>query len=132
VQAVLLGIAFIVGVQNIVFWTVVTFIASMLPLVGALIIWLPALIYLLVVAQPVAALALFIFGAIVISTVDNLLRPMVLRRGAQLSPVLTIIGIFGGIALFGFVGLFVGPIVLGVTKLIVEIFVREYTAPRAI
>jgi len=110
----------------------VTFIASMLPLVGALIIWLPALIYLLVVAQPVAALALFIFGAIVISTVDNLLRPMVLRRGAQLSPVLTIIGIFGGIALFGFVGLFVGPIVLGVTKLIVEIFVREYTAPRAI
>ena len=55
----MLGIAFIVGVQNIVFWTVVTFIASMLPLVGALIIWLPALIYLLVVAQPVAALALF-------------------------------------------------------------------------
>jgi len=50
-----------------------------------------------------------------------------MRRGAQLSPVLTILGIFGGIALFGFVGLFVGPIILGVTKLIIEIFVQEYS-----
>jgi predicted PurR-regulated permease PerM len=128
VQAVLLGIAFVlVGFQNVVFWTVVTFIASMLPLIGASIIWLPAAIYLLVISgQPVAAGALTLFGAVVISTVDNILRPMVMRRGAQLSPVLTILGIFGGVALFGFVGLFIGPIVLGVTKLIIEIFVREY------
>jgi predicted PurR-regulated permease PerM len=129
VQAVLLGIAFVlVGIQNVVFWTVVTFVAALLPLVGASIIWIPASIYLLVVDQPFAAVALIIFGAVVVSTVDNILRPMVMQRGAQLSPVLTIIGIFGGIALFGFVGLFVGPIVLGVTKLIIEVFVREYPA----
>jgi predicted PurR-regulated permease PerM len=126
VQAVLLGIAFVfVGLQNVVFWTVVTFVAALLPLVGASIIWLPASIYFLIVGRPVAAIALFVFGAVVISTVDNILRPMVMRRGAQLSPVLTILGIFGGIALFGFVGLFVGPIILGVTKLIIELFVRE-------
>lgn len=129
VQAVLLGIAFVlVGIQNVVFWTVVTFIAALLPLVGASIIWLPAGLYFLVIGQPVAAVALFVFGAVVISTVDNILRPMVMRRGAQLSPVLTILGIFGGIALFGFVGLFVGPIVLGVTKLLVEMVVQEYPA----
>jgi predicted PurR-regulated permease PerM len=128
VQAVLLGVAFmILGIQNVVFWTVVTFVAALLPLVGASIIWLPATIYFLIVGQPVAAVALAVFGAVVISTVDNILRPMVMRRGAQLSPVLTILGIFGGIALFGFVGLFVGPIILGVTKLIIEIFVREYS-----
>ncbi|WP_253737291.1 AI-2E family transporter [Halohasta salina] len=126
VQAVLLGIAFVlVGLQNVVFWTVVTFVAALLPLVGASIIWLPASVYFLVVGRPVAAVALAVFGAVVISTVDNVLRPMVMRRGAQLSPVLTILGIFGGIALFGFVGLFVGPIVLGVTKLLVEMVVRE-------
>jgi len=68
---------------------------------------------------------LAVFGAVVISTVDNILRPMVMRRGAQLNPVLTILGIFGGLALFGFVGLFVGPIILGVTKLLVEMVVRE-------
>ena len=128
VQATLLGIAFVfLGIQNVVFWTVVTFVAALLPLVGASIIWLPAAVYFLVIGRPVAAVALIVFGAVVISTVDNILRPMVMRRGAQLSPVLTILGIFGGIALFGFVGLFIGPIVLGVTKLIVELFVREYS-----
>ncbi|MFD1641530.1 AI-2E family transporter [Halohasta litorea] len=126
VQAILLGIVFVLlGIQNVVFWTVVTFVAALLPLVGASIIWLPAVVYFLIVDRLVAAVALLVFGAVVISTVDNILRPMVMRRGAQLSPVLTILGIFGGIALFGFVGLFVGPIVLGVTKLLVEMLVRE-------
>jgi predicted PurR-regulated permease PerM len=131
-QAVLLGVAFLVlGLGNVVFWIVTTFVAAMIPLIGASIIWIPGSIYLLVVGRPVPALALFVFGAVVISTVDNILRPMVMRRGTQLSPVVTIVGIFGGIALFGFVGLFIGPIVLGMMKLIIDIFVREYpqTAP---
>lgn len=133
VQAALLGVAFVlVGIQNVVFWTVVTFVAALLPLVGASIIWLPAGGYFLLVGRPVAAVALLGFGAVVISTVDNVLRPMVMRRGAQLSPVLTILGIFGGLALFGFVGLFVGPIVLGVTKLVVELFAREYAGSRGV
>ncbi|KYH27367.1 putative inner membrane protein [Halalkalicoccus paucihalophilus] len=126
-QAVLLGVVFVVlGLGNVVFWIVTTFIAAMIPLLGASIVWIPASIYLLVVGRPLSAIALFVFGALVISTVDNLLRPMVMRRGTQLSPVLTIIGIFGGIALFGFVGLFIGPIVLGITKLLIELLVREY------
>lgn len=129
-QAVLLGVAFLVlGLGNVVFWIVTTFVAAMIPLVGASIIWIPGSIYLLVVGRPVPALALFVFGAVVISTVDNILRPMVMRRGTQLSPVVTIVGIFGGIALFGFVGLFIGPIVLGMMKLIIDIFVREYSEP---
>jgi predicted PurR-regulated permease PerM len=125
-QAVLLGVAFLVlGLGNVVFWIVTTFIAAMVPLLGASIIWIPASIYLLAIGRPVPAIALFVFGAVAISTVDNLLRPMVMKRGTQLSPVITIIGIFGGIALFGFVGLFIGPIVLGMTKLIIEILVQE-------
>jgi predicted PurR-regulated permease PerM len=129
-QAVLLGVAFLVlGLGNIVFWIVTTFVAAMIPLVGASIIWIPGSIYLLVVGRPVPALALFVFGAVIISTVDNILRPIVMRRGTQLSPVVTIVGIFGGIALFGFVGLFIGPIVLGMMKLIIDIFVREYREP---
>ncbi|ADJ15849.1 AI-2E family transporter [Halalkalicoccus jeotgali] len=128
-QAVLLGVAFLVlGLGNVVFWIVTTFIAAMVPLLGASIVWIPASIYLFVVGRPVPAVALFVFGAIAISTVDNILRPMVMRRGAQLSPVLTIIGIFGGIAVFGFVGLFIGPVVLGLTKLLIELLVREYPA----
>jgi predicted PurR-regulated permease PerM len=126
-QAVLLGVAFFVlGLGNVVFWTVTTFVAALIPLVGASIVWVPASIYLLVVSRPVSAVALFVFGALAISTVDNVLRPMVMRRGTQLSPVVTIVGIFGGLALFGFVGLFIGPIVLGMMKLIIDVVVREY------
>ncbi|XVH32225.1 AI-2E family transporter [Haloferacaceae archaeon DSL9] len=126
-QAVLLGVAFLVlGFGNVIFWVVTTFVAAMIPLVGASIIWFPASIYLFIVGRPVPAIVLLVFGAVVISTVDNILRPIVMRRGTQLSPVITIIGIFGGIALFGFVGLFIGPIVLGMMKLIIDIWVREY------
>jgi len=81
-QAVLLGVAFLVlGLGNVVFWIVTTFVAAMIPLVGASIIWLPASAYLLIIGRPVPAVVLLAFGAIVISTVDNLLRPMVMRRG---------------------------------------------------
>lgn len=128
VQAVLLGIAFsFAGVSNVVFWTVTAFIAAMIPIIGTSIVYIPAAAYLLIVGRLLPAIAVLLFGVLVISTVDNILRPMVMRRGAQLNPVFTIIGIFGGIALFGVVGLFVGPIVLGVTKLVVEILVREYS-----
>jgi predicted PurR-regulated permease PerM len=130
VQAVLIGAAFLVlGLSNIVFWVVTTFIAAMIPLIGATIVWIPAPGYLALTGDFVPAIALFAFGAVVISSVDNVLRPLVMRRGAQLSPALTIVGIFGGIALFGFIGLFVGPIVLGMMKLIIDIWVREYPEP---
>ncbi len=129
-QAVLLGVLFLaLGLGNVIFWIVTTFVAAMIPLVGASIVWLPASIYLFVIGRPIPAIVLLAFGALVISTVDNILRPIVMRRGTQLSPVITIIGIFGGIALFGFVGLFIGPIVLGMMKLIIDIWVREYPEP---
>ncbi|WP_440764750.1 AI-2E family transporter [Natronorubrum sp. DTA7] len=127
-QAVLIGTAFLVlGFSNIVFWVVTTFVAAMIPLVGATIVWIPASGYLLLTGDLVPAIALFAFGAVVISSVDNILRPLVMRRGAELSPALTIVGIFGGIALFRFIGLFVGPIVLGMMELIIDIWVREYS-----
>jgi len=129
-QALLLGVAFLVlSLGNVVFWTVTAFVLALVPLVGASLVWIPASIYLFVVGRPIAAAVLFVFGAIVISTVDNILRPKVMRRGTQLSPVITIVGIFGGIALFGFVGLFIGPIILGMLKLLIEILVREYPEP---
>jgi predicted PurR-regulated permease PerM len=115
----------VLGLSNIVFWVVTTFVAAMIPLVGATIVWIPAAGYLALTGDFVPAIALFAFGAVVISSVDNVLRPLVMRRGAQLSPALTIVGIFGGIALFGFVG----PSVLGMMNLIIDIWVREYPEP---
>lgn len=127
VQAVLTGIGLLaVGVPNAVFWTIITFILSLLPIIGASVVWIPASIYLLVVGRPVAALGLFVYGMIVVSLSDNYLRPLVVDRGARINPSVVVIGIFGGLVVFGFMGIFFGPIVLGGFKIAVEVFFEEY------
>ncbi|WP_436926607.1 AI-2E family transporter [Halosimplex amylolyticum] len=125
-QAVLtvLGLL-VVGFDNIVFWGVLTFVLSLLPLIGASLVWIPAVAYLAITGQTVAAAGLAVYGAVVVSGSDNVVRPLAMRRGARLNPALLVLGIFGGIAVFGFLGLFVGPVVLGLLKAIVELLAAE-------
>ncbi|WP_435154955.1 AI-2E family transporter [Haladaptatus sp. DFWS20] len=130
VQGVLTGIGlFIAGVPGVVFLTVVTTLLSLLPLIGASVVWLPASAYLFFANRPVAAAFLFVYGTLVISLSDNYLRPVVSGHEARLNPGLLVVGIFGGVYTFGFMGLFFGPIVLGVFRSLVTVFAREY-APR--
>ncbi len=127
VQGVLTGVGlFAVGFSNVVFWTVMTTVLSLLPLIGASVVWIPAAAYLFVVGQLPQAIGLFAWGTLVVSLSDNYLRPMVGGHEAKLNPGLFIIGIFGGVVAFGFMGLFFGPILLGILKVLVEVFVREY------
>ncbi|GAA0228153.1 AI-2E family transporter [Haladaptatus pallidirubidus] len=130
VQGILTGIGLaIAGVPGVVFWTAVTTFLSLLPIIGASVVWLPASAYLFVVNHPISALFLFVYGTLVISLSDNYLRPVVSGREARLNPGLLVVGIFGGVYAFGFMGLFFGPIVLGVFRSLVTVFAREY-APR--
>ncbi|PSQ26301.1 AI-2E family transporter [Halobacteriales archaeon QS_8_65_32] len=126
VQGILTGIGFLaLGIDNVVFWTVVTVILALLPLIGASVIWIPASGYLLVVGRPVAAVALFAYGALVVSLSDNYLRPMVGGREANLNPALFVLGIFGGLVALGFMGLFFGPVIVGTLKVLVELATDE-------
>ncbi|MFC6835129.1 AI-2E family transporter [Halomarina ordinaria] len=126
VQGLLTGIGFYaVGFSDVVFWTVVTFGLSLLPLIGASVVWLPASLYLVVTGQPVPGAALFAYGALVVSLSDNYLRPVVGGREANLNPGLFLLGIFGGLALLGVMGLFFGPVLLGMAKRIAEVTARE-------
>lgn len=128
VQGVLTGIGLaIIGFPNLIFWSVVTVILSLLPLIGASVVWIPAAGYLFIAGRPVAAVLLFVYGATVVSLSDNYLRPMVGGREAGLNPGLFVLGIFGGLFVFGFMGVFFGPIVLGVLKVVVELFAREHS-----
>ncbi|WP_459191883.1 AI-2E family transporter [Halosimplex sp. J119] len=127
-QAVLTVLALVVvGFDNIVFWGVLTFVLSLLPLIGASFVWIPAAVYLAITGQTVAAAGLAVYGAVVVSGSDNVVRPLAMRRGARLNPALLVLGIFGGIAVFGFLGLFVGPVVLGLTKTVVELLAADRT-----
>ena len=124
VQGLLTGLVFaLVGVPNVVFWTVVTTLLSLLPLIGASVVWIPMAAFLFVSGRPVDAAVVFVLGAGVISLSDNYLRPVLTGHEAHVSPGLMVVGIFGGVLAFGFVGLFVGPIVLAFAAVLVETIV---------
>lgn len=126
VQAVLTVLAFaVLGFDDLVFWTIATFVLSLLPLIGASIVWIPAVIYLVLVGSVPSAVGLFVYGSIVVSGSDNFIRPLAMQQGAELNSGLLVLGIFGGVSLFGFIGLFVGPVLLGLSKALVELLAAE-------
>lgn len=116
-QGVLTGVGlFAVGISNVVLWTLVTTVLSLLPLIGAFVVWFPAAVYLLAVGEVVRGSFLLVYGLTIVSLSDNYLRPLVVDRSAHLNPAVIILGLFGGVYAFGVMGLFFGPVVLGVLK----------------
>ncbi|WP_331235935.1 AI-2E family transporter [Natronorarus salvus] len=129
IQAVLLGAGlYLLDVPGVVLLTVATFVLALLPLVGAFAVWVPVSIYLLVLGRPGAAAILAVYGAIV-SASDLYLRPAIIGKSGTLSSGVIVVGIFGGVAVFGAVGLFVGPVIIGSVKVVLELFSR--TTPHA-
>ncbi|MFC7204535.1 AI-2E family transporter [Haloferax namakaokahaiae] len=132
VQAILTVLGFLViGFDNLIFWGVATFTLSLLPVIGASIVWIPAVVYLVFVGSIPEAVGLLIYGSLIISGSDNIIRPLAMERGAKLNSGVLILSIFGGVAVFGFVGLFVGPVVIGLTKTIIELLADERADPRS-
>jgi len=126
-QGLLGGVAlWAAGIPSVVFWTFVMIVLALLPLIGAFLVWGPAALYLAVIGDPVSATFLVLYGILVVSTVDNFARPLVIDKRAHLNPGLILVGVFGGVYVLGFVGLFVGPIVLGIFAAMVVTFVEEY------
>lgn len=127
VQAVMLGIGLaIIGVPAVTFLTVATFVLTLLPLVGAFGVWIPAAAYLLGIGRPTASALLTVYGMLV-SLSDSYLRPAMIGRTSAFNSAIVVVGIFGGLVVFGAVGLFIGPVVLGGAKLILDCFARERT-----
>jgi predicted PurR-regulated permease PerM len=127
IQAVLLGVGLAVaGLPSVIFLTVATFVLTLLPLVGAFGVWIPAAVYLVAVGRPLVAAAIVVYG-LLITFSDTYLRPALIGRTGALNSAIIVIGIFGGLVVFGTVGLFVGPVALGGAKLVFDCFARERT-----
>lgn len=125
IQAVALGVGlWLLGFENVFFLTVLTFILALLPLVGAFLVWVPLVFYLLAVGDTTGAAILFVYGTIV-SMSDFYTRPIVIGHSAALNAAIIVVGVFGGIVAFGAIGLLVGPVVLGGAKIFVEVLIRE-------
>ncbi len=124
IQAVALGVAFLLlGFNNVVLLTVLTFILAMLPLVGAFVVWLPLVGYLFVLGRPTAGAALFVFGTLV-SVSDFYTRPVIIGHSGALNSAVIVVGVFGGLVVFGPVGLLIGPVILGAAKIALETLVH--------
>lgn len=103
----------VAGVPQPVLLGVVTGVISIFP-VGAPLVWIPASLWLFTQGQTGWGVFMALYGMLVISTVDNIIRPWAIARGARLPLLLTLVGAVGGIFAFGFLGLFLGPVVLAV------------------
>jgi predicted PurR-regulated permease PerM len=127
VQGVVAGLGLIVvGIPNAVFWTVVMVILALLPVIGAFMVLGPAAIWLAASGDVFAAGALAVYGTIIVGIMDDFLRPIVVNRRTDISPAVILLGVIGGLSVFGFIGLFIGPIVLGVLKACLVVFDDYY------
>lgn len=123
VQGALGGVLFwLLGIGAPVLWGLVMAFLSLLPMVGAWLVWVPAGLYLLLRAEYLKAFILFAVGILVISTIDNILRPYLVSGHAQMNGLLVFISILGGVVAFGLVGLLLGPILVALGATVIEYY----------
>lgn len=128
-QGALGGLIFwLLGIPGAVVWGVIMALLSLIPLVGAFLIWGPVAIYLFAVGEWVQGLILVGFGAGVIGLVDNFLRPILVGRDTKLPDYIVLLSTLGGITLFGMNGFVVGPLIAALFVAFWEIFMREFNA----
>ncbi len=99
------------GIEAALLWGVVMTFLSMLPAIGAAIVWVPAAIWLFLIGSWVKGILMVVIGAFVIGLIDNLLRPPLVGQGTRLPDYVVLISTVGGIALFGLSGFVIGPLI---------------------
>jgi predicted PurR-regulated permease PerM len=116
VQGVLVGIGFaLVGLPSPVVFGAIAAVASLIPFVGTALVWVPAVGVLFLQGRWVAALVLAVWSVAVVSSADNVVRPLFISGRAQISTLPVFLGLLGGVTAFGPIGLVVGPVVVALT-----------------
>jgi predicted PurR-regulated permease PerM len=129
VQGFLVGVGFaIAGLPSPVVFGVLAAILALLPAGGAAIVWIPSVLYLAAVGRWGMAIFMLIWG-VIISTSDNFMRPILISRYAPVSAFMVFVGVVGGIAAFGAIGIVVGPVFLALVAAILEYFDQKVIEP---
>ncbi len=126
-QAALAGLAFwVLGVRFPVLLTFATAFMALIPFAGAAGIWLPVSLYMLFKVSVTKGIILLVWGGLVVSMVDNFLRPILISDKAKLPILLLFLGILGGLQTYGFIGLLVGPLMIATVLAFVKIYQTQY------
>jgi len=118
----------IVGLPNVLVWGVVTGLVSILPILGSALVWIPGVLVLTANGRYGAAGVLLAIGLVVVSNVDNVVRPLVYRHVSGLHPLVTLVGAFAGVRLLGLAGLLLGPLAISFFFETLRIYGEEYAA----
>ena len=125
VDGALIAIGFaLAGVGQPLFWGTVAIVASQTPVLGCAVIWIPAAAYLLLTGHALAGLGLALWGTLINTVVDNFLRAYIVGRGAAIPAFLALVSTLGGIAVFGVAGVLIGPVLIGMTIGILDLYHR--------
>lgn len=116
----------IFGVEEYLLMGILTAISSVIPIVGTLAVYLPLAIFQFVVSGTFGGVGVALWGFIVIGSVDNIARFLVQKKLADVHPLITLLGVFMGINLFGFIGVIFGPLMLAVFFILARIYVDEF------
>jgi len=117
-------------VNDVWFWFIFTCIASMLPFVGAALAYVPLSIILFANHQNWQAIAMLLYGFLIIGTVDNVFRFILQKKMGNVHPLITVFGVIIGLNIFGFIGLIFGPILISLFILLVKIYMNEFIEKR--
>lgn len=127
VQGLLAGAAYwFLGVPFSALLGVATAFAALFPIGGSALIWLPASLYLFVQGTPIKAIVLLVWGAGIVAGIDNILRPVLIGNRLKLSSLFLFFSILGGLALFGVLGLILGPVLFALLAALLDLYLREY------
>jgi len=123
IQGALAGVAFwVAGIDGAALWGTIMTILSIIPGIGAPLVWVPVVIVLFLNGQYLTATLLLVWCAAVVGTIDNFLRPVLVGRDAKMPDLLILIGTLGGLFLFGPMGFIVGPIICGLFLTVWDIY----------
>jgi predicted PurR-regulated permease PerM len=125
-QGILGGTAFwILGLPSPVFWGTVMAIVSFVPLFGTLLVWGPAAVILILSGSLGKGIGLLLFGALIISSIDSVLKPLIIGGKAKLHTLLVFFSVLGGIQFLGFLGFILGPLIAALCLSLFEIYTEE-------
>jgi predicted PurR-regulated permease PerM len=128
VQGGLAALGFlVVGIEGTVFWGTIMVVLSIIPVIGAAVIWIPAVLYLFSTGSVTAGVLLLIWCGVVVSGTDNVLRPILVGRDTKMPDLMVLLSTLGGLSVFGVVGFIVGPIIAALFLTIWDIYGTAFT-----
>lgn len=127
IQGILTAVIFwIAGVPSAAFWGLVTTILSLIPMLGSAVVWLPAGIILLLIGNIWQGIFVLLTGGLVVSSIDNILRPKLVEGQTSLHPLLVFLSTIGGILVFGITGFIIGPVIVVLFLTLLDIYKLDF------